>query len=185
MEHLQNISIKEKNRILYIILFVQRYHCIRDQAHVTVLMYTVYPPMEDLRISSHASLEKKVEQLNLEKKLVHDWRRRWQTNPILKISDWIGLPASPRAVHDWRRSWQTNPILKIRFGLVCQLLLDGLDWCSSFFTAGLEELDSIRRRNGVGRRSSCELNPIIPIQFFQNWIQSAEGTVLVAVPSAN
>ena len=55
-------------------------------------MYTVYPPMEDLRISSHASLEKKVEQLNLEKKLVHDWRRRWQTNPILKISDWIGLP---------------------------------------------------------------------------------------------
>ena len=31
------------------------------------------------------------------KKLIHDWRRRWQTNPILKISDWIGLPASARA----------------------------------------------------------------------------------------
>ena len=50
------------------------------------------------------------------KKLIHDWRRRWQTNPILKISDWIGLPAAMSAVwlpcepgtapitRDWRSS---------------------------------------------------------------------------------
>ena len=46
---------------------------------------------------------------------------------------WYYYPENLRL--DWSiRSWQTNPILKIRFGLVCQLLLHWVDWCSSFFT---------------------------------------------------
>ena len=62
------------------------------------------------------------------KKLIHDWRRRWQTNPILKISDWIGLPwvdtldcigapASLSPEHlNWKRSWEQLYLVNLTMG---------------------------------------------------------------------
>ena len=150
--------------------------------------------------------------LNFGKQLVHDWRRSWQTNPILKISDWIGRLEAGRPIQSWKSQiglvcqlllrlekkladqsnpenpiWIGLPASTRRTGLVLQLLHSWIGRIgfnsqkerrrspfflrieSNYSNPILPKLDSIRKRNGVGRRSFWELNPILPIQLWRSW----------------